>query len=104
MVNKIGSPAGPHPANLPGITIDGEQWFHCSGGAIKSPRAISTPNPEYTEVARQLKFQGRNAFIVLISKSGVVDRVFVRRPLGLGLDESSINAFKIWKFTPGAMD
>ena len=104
LVERLGFPTGPSMAPPLSVAIDGEQWFRCSGGGLKPPKAQLSPSPEYNDVARKLKFQGRNIFVLLISKSGLVDRVLVSRPLGLGLDENSINTLKTWKFNPGTKD
>lgn len=59
-----------------------------------------TPDPKYTEAARELCVQGKDRMGVEINAQGTVDRVWVIRPLGAGLDERAMEALQTWQFTP----
>jgi TonB family protein len=56
--------------------------------------------PTYTELARQARLQGIVVFNVVVSKEGHAIIKDIIRPLGLGLDESAIEAISQWKFMP----
>jgi TonB family protein len=70
------------------------------GGGISPPHADFSPDPEYSEAARQAKFQGTIVLILVIDASGLPTDLQIVRPLGLGLDEKAIEAVSRWKFRP----
>ena len=74
--------------------------FHV-GNDVKAPKALSTPEPEFSEAARYEKYQGVVVLYVVVGKDGTVKKVHVVRPLGLGLDEQAANKIKSWRFNPG---
>lgn len=67
---------------------------------IEPPQAISTPEPEFTEAARQAWLQGTALFSFIVDKNGSVNSIKILRPLGLGLDENAVETIKGWKFSP----
>ncbi|HKV95151.1 MAG TPA: energy transducer TonB [Candidatus Angelobacter sp.] len=74
--------------------------FHV-GNDVKAPKAISTPEPEFSEAARYEKYQGVVVVSIVVDKNGNVANVNIVRPLGLGLDEQAANKIKSWRFNPG---
>ena len=60
--------------------------------------------PEYTEEARNAKYQGTVLLSVEIDPTGIATNIKVQRSLGLGLDEKAIQAVKQWRFKPGEKD
>ncbi|HZD32044.1 MAG TPA: energy transducer TonB [Candidatus Angelobacter sp.] len=74
------------------------------GNGVKLGRAVSTPDPEYAERARQKKIQGCVMLAVAISAAGIVDTVKVVKPLEPGLDQKAVEAVQKWKFTPATKD
>lgn len=67
---------------------------------ITAPVQVHTPEPPYTEVARQAKFQGTLVLSIVIDEHGDVREVIIRKPLGLGLDENAVQTVSGWKFKP----
>src|SRR4029078_7499530 len=57
------------------------------GGGVSAPRAIFSPDPEYSEEARKAKRQGTVVLWVVIGPDGKPRDVRVQRSLGMGLDE-----------------
>ena len=74
------------------------------GGGVSAPRAIYSPDPEYSEEARKAKYQGTVLLWIKVGADGQVHDVRVLRTLGLGLDEKAIEAVKTWKFDPARKD
>ena len=74
--------------------------FHVGLG-VDAPKARSTPEPEFTEIARYEKFPGTVVVSVIVGTDGNVQRIRLVRPLGLGLDESAEARLKTWRFDPG---
>jgi TonB family protein len=74
------------------------------GGGVSAPRPIATPDPEYTEAARQAKYQGTCVLWLIVGANGVPRDVRISRSLGLGLDEKAIDAVRQWRFEPALKD
>jgi periplasmic protein TonB len=74
------------------------------GGGISAPQAISTPDPEYTEEARNAKTQGTCVLWLIVDDQGRPRDIRVIRGLGFGLDTKAIEAVKQWRFQPAMKD
>lgn len=74
------------------------------GGGVSAPRALYSPDPEYSEEARKAKWQGTVVLWVVIGPDGRPRDVRVQRSLGMGLDEKAIEAVRTWKFEPAKKD
>jgi len=74
------------------------------GGGISAPQPIATPDPEYTEAARQAKTQGTCVLWMIVDTEGHPRNIRVVRGLGFGLDAKAIEAVKQWKFAPAMKD
>jgi|SRR5450432_377808 protein TonB len=77
--------------------------FHVGNG-VTAPRAIFSPEPEYSDEARKAKFQGIVALWAVVGPDGKPKDLSVARSLGMGLDEKALEAVKTWKFQPGMKD
>lgn len=82
------------PSALPGVYKFGKD-------VNTTPEAISSPDPEYAEVARQYKWQGVVLLSIVVNEEGSVSNLEVFSPAGLGLDEKAVDAVSAWKFKPG---
>ncbi len=67
------------------------------------PRAIFTPDPEYSEEAREAHYHGTVLLTVVVDEMGRVEDVTVTRAAGKGLDEQAMAAVRQWKFKPGLL-
>jgi len=74
------------------------------GGGVTAPRALDTPDPEYSEEARKAKYQGTCVLWLIVGPDGKPRDVKVARALGMGLDEKAIQAVRNWKFEPAMKD
>jgi TonB family protein len=70
-----------------------------SGG---KPSCLYCPKPQYTDAAREAKFQGSVVLQVIIQPDGHATNIKVVRGPGpsLGLEEKAIEAVKTWRFRP----
>ncbi len=84
----------------PGV---GPGIFHVGEG-VSAPRAIYTPEPEFSEEARKAKYQGVVVLQIIVGTDGRVHNPRVVRSLGMGLDEKAIEGVKTWKFDPSKKD
>jgi TonB family protein len=74
------------------------------GGGISAPQAVSTPDPEYTEEARNAKTQGTCILWLIVDDHGNPRDIRVVRGLGFGLDAKAIEAVRQWRFQPAEKD
>ncbi len=74
------------------------------GGGISAPQPIATPDPEYTEEARNAKTQGTCVLWLIVDEQGNPRDIRVVRGLGFGLDARAIAAVKQWRFQPALKD
>jgi len=74
------------------------------GGGVSAPHAIYDPEPEYSDEARQAKYQGTVMLWVVVGANGRPRDIRVQRSLGMGLDEKAVEAVRGWKFAPGMKD
>ncbi len=81
------------------VFIHGELVYRV-GRDVIGPRAIFSPDPEYSEEARRAQLQGTCLLWLVVGSDGNTHDVQIVRPLGLGLDEKSIEAIRTWRFEP----
>ena len=80
--------------------IDSGTLYQGKNGGVVPPKALSTPDPEYSELARIDKFQGSLTLGLVVGADGNPQDIWVVCPLGRGLDEKAVDAVKTWKFAP----
>ncbi len=74
------------------------------GGGVSAPRALDTPDPDYSEEARKAKYQGTVVLWLIVDPAGHPRDVKVARSLGMGLDQKAIEAVRKWTFEPAMKD
>ncbi len=74
------------------------------GTGVSIPRAIYSPEPEFSEEARRSKYQGEVTLLATIGADGRTRDLVVVRSLGMGLDEKAVEAVRTWRFEPGMKD
>jgi len=74
------------------------------GGGVSYPKVINRQDPEYSDAARQAKFQGVVILKVVVDDSGAPGRIYILKPLGCGLDAQAVRAVQTWKFDPAEKD
>jgi TonB family protein len=73
------------------------------GLEVKPPKALSTAEPEFSQVARYEKFQGVVVVSLVVARDGSVRNIRLVRPRGLGLDEQAEARLKTWRFSPATL-
>jgi len=74
------------------------------GGGVTAPRALYSPDPDYSEEARKAKYQGTVVLWLIVGPDGRPRDIKVQRSLGMGLDQKAIEAVKNWKFDPATKE
>src|SRR5438067_207427 len=67
---------------------------------VTPPRPVYTPEPEYSEEARGVDYQGTCVLWLIVDTDGKARNIRVARRLGMGLDEKAIEAVRRWTFEP----
>jgi TonB family protein len=66
----------------------------------RQPQVIYKVEPEYSEEARKMKYQGSVLLAIDVDVNGQAINIRVIRQAGLGLDERAIEAVHQWRFRP----
>jgi periplasmic protein TonB len=74
------------------------------GGGVSAPRAIYSPDPDYSDEARKAKYQGTVVLWLIVDANGRPRDERVARSLGMGLDQRAIEAVRNWRFEPAMKD
>jgi len=98
----IGGDRGPGVASGDGGGYSGGVYH--PGNGVSAPRVIYNPDPEYSDEARRVKYQGNVVLSLIVDPTGNVRQIRVARSLGMGLDEKAIDAVERWRFAPGMKD
>jgi TonB family protein len=69
-------------------------------GGISYPSCLYCPYPQYSEEARQAKYQGEVVVQALITSDGHATDVRALERAGLGLEEKAVEAVEHWRFQP----
>ncbi len=80
--------AGPPPVASPKVKL------------TRKPELIYSIQPEYSEEARKVRFQGTVELMIDVDANGRPSNIRVIRSVGLGLDERAVNAVEKWRFRP----
>jgi TonB family protein len=67
---------------------------------IIGPTVISRVEPEYSAEALLARLEGSVMIAVSVAPDGAITDLQLLKPLGLGLDEASLNALRLWKCAP----
>jgi TonB family protein len=68
--------------------------------AMQLPRAVYTPEPDFTEAARKKRREGIVLLYILIGKDGAIAAAKAINSVSDGLDRSAESAVRRWKFSP----
>jgi periplasmic protein TonB len=74
------------------------------GAGVSPPRAINSPEAEFSEEARKAKYQGICHVAMIVGVDGVPRDVRVLTSLGMGLDEKALEVAKKYRFEPAMKD
>jgi TonB family protein len=93
----------------PQDTLSGQTIYTLYGAADQSkgvvaPKVEHRTAAKYGDFAVRDKVQGGIQMRMVVDASGVPQRISVARPLGYGLDASTVEAMTKWRFSPGMKD
>jgi TonB family protein len=71
------------------------------GKDVTAPKLVFKVEPEYSEEARLMKYQGSPVLFVTVGTDGKAHGLKLMRSVGLGLDEQAAEAVRKWRFEPG---
>jgi TonB family protein len=71
---------------------------------VTPPRLLEQAPPRYSEEARKAHLAGAVRIACTVGADGVARSFRVLNSLGLGLDESAMQAIRFWRFAPGVKD
>jgi TonB family protein len=86
--------------NAPKPAIPGQVFKPVRGVNITPPKALDSPDPRYSEEAKQGKYQGICVLALIVGSDGKPYDIKVSRFLGEGLDVMAIEAVRKWRFEP----
>jgi TonB family protein len=97
------------PASVPAeVAIQEKNSPHCNRHTGNKrgvfPRAIYSPQPEFSSEARRAGFQGTVTLKLVVNEKGDPEYVRITGPLGRGLDEQALDCVRRWKFQPAEKD
>jgi len=90
-------------ANRQGLVtpVDSPHSNNATASGEVEARGIYTPQPDYTEEAREARREGVCTLSLIVGLDGRTSNIVVVKKLGLGLDEKAVEAVRQWKFEPG---
>jgi TonB family protein len=74
------------------------------GKGISPPRLTVHKEPEFSDLARRMKYQGTGTLGLTVNQDGIPSHVYVLSPLGCGLDAQAVRAVEGWRFKPAEKD
>lgn len=100
------------PASPQAPFCDGPNWgahptgdsvLHQVGHGVTAPKAIYSPNPEYSEQARKAKYISAAWIAGTVDSQGAFTDLCLAQAAGSGLDEKAMEAVRTWKFEPATL-
>jgi TonB family protein len=73
-------------------------------GRVSAPRAVSSPDPDYTTEASSNHIEGTSLLGIVVNRAGKATNIAVLQPLGMGLDEQAVLAVRRWMFQPATIN
>lgn len=86
------------------IATDDTSVFRLGDHNLKAPQAKHTPEPAYTDAARNRDLQGVVGLNVVIDPTGKVRHINIVHPIGMGLDDNAVATVGTWRFAPATKD
>ncbi|HEY1257088.1 MAG TPA: energy transducer TonB [Terracidiphilus sp.] len=77
--------------------------YHVGTGVIP-PALVNNVAAEFSDESREAGLQGTVLLSLIVDTKGMPRNIQVTRPLGMGLDEKSIEAVKKYRFKPATKD
>jgi TonB family protein len=80
-----------------------EKIYHVGNG-VTPPALTYSVDAEFTQKAKQAKYQGVSVVQCVVDTHGMPQHVHTVRKLKMGLDEKAIEAVRQYRFKPGTLD
>jgi TonB family protein len=80
-----------------------EKIYHVGHG-VTAPRLTHSVDAEFTQKAKQAKYQGVAVVQCVVDTNGMPQQVHTVRKLRMGLDEKAIEAVRQYRFQPGTLN
>jgi TonB family protein len=80
-----------------------EKIYHVGNG-VTPPALTYSVDAEFTQKAKQAKYQGVSVVRCVVDTHGMPQHVHTVRKLKMGLDEKAIEAVRQYRFKPGTLD
>ncbi|MFZ0287261.1 MAG: energy transducer TonB [Terriglobales bacterium] len=71
---------------------------------LRPPQAIDTPGPKSSAESKKLKPNAAALLSAIVTSTGDVRDVQVKKAVGKGLDEKAVEAVRGWKFKPATLN
>ncbi len=90
----------------PLVAQDAQQPYRAKDPGIVLPSVVKSPNPRYTDEAREKNIQGMVELDAVVLADGTVGDVTITKSLDetYGLDQAAVAALRQWLFKPGQKD
>lgn len=92
------------PADRLRAVIAEDGGASCRGDGFTPPRLLNSVEPDFSDAARMARYEGVVVVHMTVDESGRPQRIFIVRPLGMGLDDNAVNAVRQYEFNPGTKD
>jgi len=93
--------------STPGTVIgelEGNRPVYRGGPGLIPPKAVESPDPEYTPAARHQRLEGTAVISVVVNEKGFPEMLEIVRGLGEGLDIEALVTVARWRFNPALKD
>jgi periplasmic protein TonB len=70
------------------------------GGGVAAPQLINHVEPDFTNEARQARYQGVVEIQLIVDSNGNPENILIVKHLEMGLDQKAIDAVRQYKFRP----
>jgi len=84
--------------------LEGNRPVYLGGPGVVPPKAVASPDPEYTEAARHQRLHGTTVLSVVVNEKGFPEMLEIVRGLGEGLDIEALVTVANWRFDPALKD
>lgn len=89
------------PEGTVGVLSGQRLVYYVARPTVTPPTPLRTPEPQYSEEARQGRVQGKSDVIMIINEEGAPEIIKLSQALYRSLDINALLALSEWKFRPG---
>jgi len=74
------------------------------GPGIVPPKLTHMVDPRFNNTVRSMRFSGETVIALVVDTTGKPQDIFIRKPIGLGMDEEALQAVSQYVFQPATRD